>query len=553
MNVDHEQTNKVTNELIAPVITRGQKALDDTVENITMLAVKQRKDPYLNEIITKLSKQKSINPTHKEYRYTYKLVNGTLLAKYDDGEFKYVAPKAIREDIIRAKHALIHCGAKKTSQLVMTTWIFPGLKSLVKKIIKKCFRCQSFGSNAKHPETSHNPLQHLRATKPMEMIAMDVWSSGKQGSKYKYVVAAIDLFSRFAWTRCLTRATSDAISDFLIEDVFRTGVPRKIISDNAENISAGSLPHLYKAINEGFQTVNQQDGDSATKRISQLTSTAYWPMGNAPIERIFRNLGDWIRKVVTTHPEDFHIIVPVATLIYNTTDHRALDTSPAHIHFGIKPDESVPDVYNLLSIGGYASPNQYIKQKAKETREARDYALHLMNKTDGYYEQMEIQFNKHNNVKWHSFQPGDWIMVKLPDDNTQKLGLPQYAGPATILKIVGKTSAIIEYWANGVKKKRNVKHFKNFYYDPQDTEAHKLFSAPKKHDYKLNADGHLVQETEDPFPENGLREDDMSFGLNEQARIPVIIDGEEQSQEENETKDDSDEDDLDSKEVSFHQ
>ena len=98
-----------------------------------------------------------------------------------------------------------------------------------------------------------------------------------------------------------------------------------------------------------------------------------------------------------------------------------------------------------------------------------------------------------------------------------------------------------------------MKHFKNFYYDPQDTEAHKLFSAPKKHDYKLNADGHLVQETEDPFPENGLREDDMSFGLNEQARIPVIIDGEEQSQEENETKDDSDEDDLDSKEVSFHQ
>ena len=28
----------------------------------------------------------------------------------------------------------------------------------------------------------------------------------------------------------------------------------------------------------------------------------------------------------------------------------------------------------------------------------------------------------------------------------------------------------------------------------------------------------------------------MSFGLNEQARIPVIVDGEESSQEENETK-----------------
>ena len=173
-----------------------------------------------------------------------------------------------------------------------------------------------------------------------------------------------------------------------------------------------------------------------------------------------------------------------------------------------------------------------------------------MNKTNGYYEQMEEQFNKHNNAKWHSFQPGDWVMVKIPDDNSQKLGLPQYAGPATILKILGKTSAIIEYWSNGVKKKRNVKHFKNFYYDPQDKEAHKLFSGPKKHDYKINADGHLVEETEDPFPENGVREDDLSFGLNDQSRIPVIIDDEETSEEEEEN-DNSDDEDFEVKSVSF--
>merc|ERR1712105_519171 len=145
--------------------------------------------------------------------------------------------------------------------------------------------------------------------------------SGKQNSRYKYVICAIDLFSRFCWSKCITRATSDVISDFLIENVFTSGIPRKILSDNAENISAGSLPHLYDAVNKGFANIvgNEESDENQEQKIQQTTSTPYWPMSNSVIERIFRNFGDWIRKVVTTNPEDFYKIVPIATLIYNTT------------------------------------------------------------------------------------------------------------------------------------------------------------------------------------------------------------------------------------------
>ena len=544
-------TDKIDQQYIAPVITRKQNEIGDVLEDIPELLQKQREDIYLNEIIKHLLKTKSKNATYKHHRYTYKLVSGILLAKYDESPYRYVAPHSMRREIILAKHGLLHCGVEKTEQLIRSTWIFPGLSNLVKKIVKSCYRCQSFGSNPKYPYNKHNPLQHLKASKPLDTIAIDVWSSGKQNSRYKYVISAIDLFSRFCWSKCITRATSDIISDFLIENVFTTGIPRRILSDNAENISAGSLPHLYNAINIGFNTVKENETkkeETDTPRITQTTSTAYWPMSNSVIERIFRNFGDWIRKVVTTNPEDFYKIIPIATLIYNTTTHRALGTSPAHIHFGIKPEESIPDIYQLLANGGYNSPNHYIRERAENCKKARQEALHNMNKNEGYYQQMEKQFNERNNARWHSFQVGDWVMVYRPPDNKQKIGAPMFIGPANITELVGKSCAIVEYWSNGIKKRRNVKHLKMFYYDPEDKEAHRLFSGPKKPDLRLNADGHLIHNTEDPFPEDGQPEDDISFGLEDISRLPTILDGEEEDAEDDEL----DEDDNEEKTVTFN-
>ena len=82
-----------------------------------------------------------------------------------------------------------------------------------------------------------------------------------------------------------------------------------------------------------------------------------------------------------------------------------------------------------------------------------------------------------------------------------------------------------------------------FYYDPDDKEAHRLFSGPKKPDLRLNADGHLIQNTEDPFPEDNIHEDEISFGIEDESRLPIIIDGEEEDALDDEIEDDDDDDD----------
>ena len=115
---------------------------------------------------------------------------------------------------------------------------------------------------------------------------------------------------------------------------------------------------------------------------------------------------------------------------------------------------------------------------------------------------------------------------------------------ATITELTGKSCAIVEYWSNGIKKRRNVKHLKMFYFDPQDKEAHRLFSGPKKKDMRLNADGHLIQNTEDPFQEDEQPEDDISFGLENTSRLPIIMDGEDEETEDDKNDEDEDEDET---------
>ena len=80
-----------------------------------------------------------------------------------------------------------------------------------------------------------------------------------------------------------------------------------------------------------------------------------------------------------------------------------------------------------------------------------------------------------------------------------------------------------------------------FYYAPEAKEAHRLFSGPKKPDLRLNADGHLMQNTEDPFPEDGQPEDEISIGLEDTSRLPTILDGEEEDAEDDELDDDENE------------
>ena len=86
-----------------------------------------------------------------------------------------------------------------------------------------------------------------------------------------------------------------------------------------------------------------------------------------------------------------------------------------------------------------------------------------------------------------------------------------------------------------------------FYYDPDDKESHRLFSGPKKPDFRLNYDGHLVPQAEDPFPEDGVHEDEISFGIEDESRIPIIFDGEDE-----ETKDDDIEEDDEELNVTFN-
>ena len=211
--------------------------------------------------------------------------------------------------------------------------------------------------------------QILRPRQPIDGIAIDIFSVGENhGSPYKYVIAAIDLMSRHVFTKNLQQATSENIATFLIEQVFVIKIPHKIISDNAENITGGALPHLYNSINLGLSNLKPNQTFKAA------TSSPYHSMGNAVIERFFRTFKQWLRKLVADEPELWHQYTGIITFQYNNTIHRGIGTSPNAVLFGIEPKDAKPDIFHILESGAQHSINSYMHKKAETIQKALNLA-----------------------------------------------------------------------------------------------------------------------------------------------------------------------------------
>ena len=537
---------------VAAVTTRLQTDSSLAGDITPQLVYHQKGDPELREL-HKLVRKSPDNEYSKNGESFY-ITAGVLLAKnIQSGKNRICAPQALQRDIILSAHSPAHLGINKTVDRVKKKWQMKGISEKVKDIIKQCNTCQMFSTTKKGKYPHQVPPDHLtKGHHPGQVIAIDVWSAGNNiQSAFKYIIAATDLFSRHVWTRNLKSATSEEIARFLVEDVFRYRVPRKILSDNANNIAGGVLPELYKSINRGFSALKMKEnkvkesentdfdpetllqeeedpeGDQAEERIKQITSTAYHPQGNSQIERWFRTYKEWITKTIKNHPETWHQYTGLMTYLYNTTIHRALRTSPAHVLMGIDPSESYPDVIDMLEHGAKHSENSYLNKLSKEVKEARKMASDIKHQNK-YYASVKEQFYRDNKqVRPHQFELGSLVLVKRMTPRDKLSVKAPYMGPAKVIGLLGTHVLLVQYLNNGYIRKRSVSQCKPYYMDEQDTQASGYYTGPERRDPRT--DFALGDDGAEELPLNTHQEDEPEINSQE-AVIP------EESKQEHEKK-----------------
>lgn len=239
---------------------------------------------------------------------------------------------------------------------------------------------------------------------PYKQIAIDLADmQSNEYNGYKYILTAVDLFSKYAWARPLKNKTEKEVTKAMKDILESIGHHvSSIRSDNGSEFIANSFKKLLKDY-----------------EIKQVLSDAGKPQSNGGIERFNGTLKRLIRMTIT-HSDDHNWPDYLDDLIenYNVTKHRVTKKTPMEAisedtktnekirdnirNAVIKKNLSIDNNKNLLHIGDRVrlklQYSEHQKQKELWTREV--YRIYKVFKSNKPYS--KPYYYVHRNNHWHT-------------------------------------------------------------------------------------------------------------------------------------------------------
>src|SRR6266536_5704407 len=163
-----------------------------------------------------------------------------------------------------------HQGAEAMRQQINKRYVWKGMTSDIKEYVKSCYECQRRGG----------PKENNRKRTIVPMDIFERWGIDIVGSLsqmedgYRYIVVAMDYFSRWPEARPLTHANVWQVTRFIYEEIIcRFGTPR-VLQSNRE----------MHFINEVIQELTDKF------RIQHNLSSPYYLQNNGLVECFNRTL-----------------------------------------------------------------------------------------------------------------------------------------------------------------------------------------------------------------------------------------------------------------------
>ena len=129
--------------------------------------------------------------------------------------------------------------------------------------MSSCYECQIFEGKRK---LMHLPIIHISLETPFQQWGLDFIGEINHVSsgKHRWILTATDYLTKWVEAIPTRHATYIVIIDFLLSNILAIfGFPRKIITDNAKEVTSSKLVKLFNDYN-----------------IILSHSTSYYPQGN---------------------------------------------------------------------------------------------------------------------------------------------------------------------------------------------------------------------------------------------------------------------------------
>ncbi|MEL7520029.1 MAG: RNase H-like domain-containing protein [Cyanobacteria bacterium J06553_1] len=261
---------------------------------------------------------------HKRYRSHYAslrcnssglLVKELNLPHLSEPVYPYLVPFAAACNVVKSAHIRnAHVGRDKLLHLVSPYIFYPTLKFIVKEVTRTCDHCL----RTKPYSIPHSPpVLRIQSQKPFEKVHVDVLQLPQSRFGYKYVLNAVDQYSKWLASQPLKDKTSKSVSNAFVKIITSLpSLPDTVISDNGGEFTGDPFVQALDQFN-----------------IKHIFITPYSPQSNGLVERVNRTLMGVLTGLCPS--SQWCDSLNMAVLTYNNTYHKELKCTPSECLTGI--------------------------------------------------------------------------------------------------------------------------------------------------------------------------------------------------------------------------
>jgi hypothetical protein len=302
----------------------------------------------------------------------FKSENGLLLR-----EGKIYVPKELRLRVLQTHHdhkLRGHPGIRKTQQVILGTYFWPGLHKDVKRYVLACQDCQRGKSSRLRKLGLLKPLPI--GERPWSSISVDhIVELPMSGGHDAIMVVVCRLTKQAIFVPCHTTDNSDDLAKLFIRDVFsKHGLPVDIVSDRGTMFTSKLWTSLCDILS-----------------IRQNLSTAYHPQTDGQTERTNQTLEQYLRMFVNYDQDDWVEWLPLAEFVFNNTPSDATGLTPFFANKGYHP---------RLTLSLKDVPSHKAHLKAQELKQVHEYLKEGIQQSNRNYEKQANRSRREESTEW---------------------------------------------------------------------------------------------------------------------------------------------------------
>ena len=408
------------------------------------MSVEQQNDSKIYKIITDIQNGKLNNDSYVID------INDNILYKTQDLESKkyyaiYLLEK-FQKSIIEEYHSSPfsgHFGIKNTYDKIRKKYFWPEMLTQITEYVKNCHNCQINKINRK---LKHVYCDLLEVENPFSRVEIDITGPYQETIRgNKYVIAAIDCFTKFVEMRAIPNQDKFTVAKFIYEDILTRHSPPLILQSDR---GGAFLSEIVSEIIVIFPPTVQK------------FSTGYNPSVQGQIERANASIKEYLRTNIIDE-EDWDLMIPSCRFSINTKLNTTTNRTPFELLYNRQPY-----TFKDLELNFRTKTDRKGNLFTKETKEKYEKEINNIRRK---IRERQIKNAKYYN-KTHR-QPiyliGDLVMVrnKHLELNKPKALQPKFEGPFIVIMKCGKNAYLLQEVVNPDKHRKVNKRLMESYYN----------------------------------------------------------------------------------------